>query len=63
MAVDIAEFFAKAGLGGDPLTLFLQPFPEGRNERSGAGLPGRKTLTGSAAFDISLDFVEFSDAA
>ncbi len=38
LAVDAGAFLAKAGLGGDPATLELQPFAELGHQRRGACL-------------------------
>ena len=63
VTMDVGKLLTEAGLGGYPATLLLQPFPEGADQRRGAGLPGRVPLPWRRAADIGLDPVELSDPA
>ena len=62
VAVEVGEFLAEAGFGGNARALFSEPNPEGLDQGSGTGLAYLEALLGRGATDLGLDGVELGDA-
>ncbi len=54
---------AEAGFGGDPAVLLLEPFTKGGDHMRGAGLPGRRALSGRLFTDVGFDGIGPGDMA
>ncbi len=63
VVVDIGEFLAEAGPGGDTATLSLEPFAKGFDQRRGSGLADGQMLAGGCPSDVFFGGADFGDLA